>query len=265
LVAATGNPAALYALGPGRAREGTYISDAHDLRSVAQWGRFAARVAGSGEVRLSTRSGLGETPDEGWSDWSAETPLRGGEAPITSPSARFLQYRLRLSGGGASPPTVATVRVAYVPRNLPPELGEIRVYGPEEPFAEGSPDARPPQISQVFPNGLKVEYSMPRFGPRQVPDAGAMWARGIRTVNWDGLDPNGDEVAYSVYLKADDERAWRALVEDSPDRSYAFDADKTAGEPTNTRVAQHDRTNRNGTQSVDIASIMHDAASPLSS
>ena len=31
-------------------------------------------IAGGGEVTLSTRSGFGETPDEGWSPWSAEAP-----------------------------------------------------------------------------------------------------------------------------------------------------------------------------------------------
>jgi hypothetical protein len=241
LVAAMGNPAALYALGPGRAREGIYISDAHDLRSVARWGRFTARVSGGGEVRLSTRSGLGETPDEGWSAWSAETPLRGGEASIASPSARFLQYKLRLTGGGAAPPSLATIGIAYVQRNLPPELGAIRVYGPDQPFAEGGPDARPPQISQIFPNGLKVEYSYPRFGPRQVSDASAAWARGIRTVNWDGLDPNGDEVAYSVHIKADDERAWRPLIEETSDRVFSWDAESFANGDYRVKVIASDR------------------------
>ncbi|HEY6572453.1 MAG TPA: hypothetical protein VI198_03970, partial [Candidatus Eisenbacteria bacterium] len=80
IYAATGNPAALFALGPGKAKEGRYISDAHDLRSVASWGRFAARVSGGGEILLSTRSGFGETPDEGWSAWSPESPVRAGEA-----------------------------------------------------------------------------------------------------------------------------------------------------------------------------------------
>lgn len=241
LVAATGNPAALYALGPKRSREGIYISDAHDLRSVARWGRFAARVSGGGEVRLSTRSGLGETPDEGWSDWTPESVIRNGEAAIQSPAARFLQYKLRLSGGGSTPPSIATVSLYYVQRNLPPELGEIRVYGPDNPFAEGGPDARPPQISQVFPNGLKVEYSYPQFGPRMVSSAGASWARGIRTVNWDGLDPNGDDVAYSIFIKAEDESAWRTLVDETPNRVFSWDAESFANGDYRIKVVASDR------------------------
>ncbi|HEU4335414.1 MAG TPA: hypothetical protein VFT32_13045 [Candidatus Eisenbacteria bacterium] len=241
MVVATGNPAALFALGPGRARDGLYVSEARDLRSVASWGRFTARVSGGGAVRLSTRSGLGETPDEGWSDWSAETPLRDGSAPITSPSARFLQYRLRLSGGGGAVPSIATVSVAYRQRNLPPELGAIRVHGPDQPFREGGPDSRPPQVSQVFPSGLKVEYSYPSFGPRQVTDAGVSWARGIRTVTWDGLDPNGDEVAYTVSIKAADENEWRVLAEEIPDRLLSWDSESFANGDYRVKVVASDR------------------------
>jgi len=249
LYVATANPAALYSLGPGKAKEGRYVSDAHDLRSVAGWGRFAARVSGGGSVSVATRSGLGDTPDEGWSAWSSETALRNGEAPLASPPARFLQYRLKLSGGGAEPPSIATIDISYLQRNLPPELGAIRLYGPDQPFMEGGPEYRPPQISQTFPNGLKVEYSYPRVGPRPVSDGSAAWARGIRTVSWEGLDPNGDEVSYSVYLKAADESTWHALAEDISDKLYSWDAESYAnGDYRMKMVASDKRDNPPGTE-----------------
>ena len=240
-LAATGNPAALYALGPGKSKEGRYISDAHDLRSVAGWGRFAARVEGGGSISVATRSGLGETPDEGWSEWSAESPLKDGEAPISSPPARFLQYRLKLTGGGGGAPLLQTIDVSYLQRNLAPELGSIRLYGPSQPFMEGGPEYRPPQISQTFPNGLKVEYSYPRFGPRPVSDASAAWARGIRTLTWDGLDPNGDEVAFNVYIKAADEKEWRLLAEDISDRLFSWDAESYANGDYRVKVIASDK------------------------
>jgi hypothetical protein len=238
---ATGNPAALYALGPGKAKEGRYLSDAHDLRSVAGWGRFWARADGGGSITLSTRSGLGDTPDEGWSAWSAETPLKNGEAPISSPPARFLQYRLKLTGSGSAMPSLQTIDISYVQRNLPPELGAIRLYGPSQPFMEGGPDYRPPQISQTFPNGLKVEYSYPRFGPRPVSDASAAWARGVRTLSWEGLDPNGDEVSYAVYIKAADEKEWRLLADDLSDRLFSWDAESYANGDYRVKVVASDK------------------------
>ncbi len=241
IFAVTGNPAALFALGPGKAKEGRYISDAHDLRSVASWGRFAARVAGPGDVLLSTRSGFGETPDEGWSAWSPDTPLRSGEAPIASPPARFLQYRLRFRGGSGDGPTVSTVDLSYLSRNLAPELGAIKMYGPDQPFMEGGPEYRPPQISQTFPSGLKVEYSYPRSGPRPVSDASAAWARGIRTVTWEGLDPNGDDVTYDVYLKAADEKTWRRMAEGIPEKLYSWDAESYSNGDYRVRVVASDK------------------------
>ena len=241
IFAATGNPAALFALGPGKAKEGRYLSDAHDLRSVASWGRFAARVAGGGEVSLSTRSGFGETPDEGWSAWSPEAPVRAGEAPIASPPARFLQYRLRFKGGGGEGPSLSTIDLSYVPRNLAPELGAIRLYGPDQTFMEGGPEFRPPQISQTFPSGLKVEYSYPRFGPRPVSDASAAWARGIRTVAWEGLDPNGDEVTSDVFLKPADESNWRRLAKEISERLYSWDAESYPNGDYRVKVVASDK------------------------
>ncbi len=236
---ATGNPAVLYSLSAAVAREGTYLSDPHDLRSVASWGRISAEVRG-GEVTVASRSGLGETPDEGWSAWSAETPLRG-DAAITSPPARFLQFRLTLKRGGDAAPTVTSVEVAYRQRNLPPEIGGIELFGPDVPFFEGGPEYRPPQISQSYPNGLKVEYSYPRSGPRAVSDASAAWARGIRTVTWDALDPNGDDLLYNVSIKAEDEREWRTLASDRKDRIVSWDAESFPNDAYRIRVEASDR------------------------
>ncbi|MGH7682573.1 MAG: hypothetical protein ACRENN_11395, partial [Candidatus Eiseniibacteriota bacterium] len=192
---ATGNDAVLYSLGSGPAKEGTYTSQPFDLRSVASWGTVTAMTSGGGEVLWSTRSGLSEEPDDGWSAWSSESAVKQ-TAAVTSPASRFLQYRVKLKEGGKVSPVVSSLEVSYLQRNLPPEVGPIQVFGPDNPYMEGGPDYRPPQISQTFSNGLKVEYSAPRVGPKQVSDASAAWARGVRTVAWDAIDPNGDGIKY---------------------------------------------------------------------
>jgi len=222
--AASGNAAALYTLGSGPANEGTFISEAHDLRSVASWGKAAVRMSGSGDVLWSTRSGLSDTPDDGWSPWSRETSAR--EQPqIESPAARFLQYRLRLKGGGGQGPVISSVEVAFLQRNLPPEITRVTLYGPSQPFFEGGAEYRPPQISQSYPDGMKLEFSLPRSGPRPVSDASAAWARGIRSVAWEAGDPNGDDLVYRLYIKADGEKEWRLLGEDIQDRAFSWDAE----------------------------------------
>lgn len=238
--AATGNPATLYALGSGPANQGTYLSDAHDLRSVASWGRAIVSLR-DGEATWSSRSGLSQVPDEGWSDWSSEAPLGPGGAEIQSPPARFLQFRLRLKRKGSELPLLSMAEVSYRQRNLPPEIGNIQVFGPEQPFMEGGPEYRPPQISQTFPNGLKVEYSLPKTGPRAVSDASAAWARGVRTVTWDAADPNGDDLTYDVMIRSDDEREWRKLASDKKDRVVSWDAESYANGTYRIKVVASDK------------------------
>ncbi|HEY3155904.1 MAG TPA: hypothetical protein VGK76_04630 [Candidatus Eisenbacteria bacterium] len=225
--AAAGNAAVLYSLGSGVGTEGTYISEAHDLRSVASWGEARVAVSGGGEVRWSSRSGFSKTPDDGWSGWSREVPIKG-YVKIESPPARFLQYRLRFRRGSGELPTVSTLEVAYLQRNLPPSIANVTLYGPENPFFEGGPEYRPPQISQSFPNGIKLEFSLPRAGPRAVSDASAAWARGIRSASWDAADPNGDNLRYKLYIKANDETSWKSLSSGTDDRAFSWDAESFA-------------------------------------
>lgn len=226
-VAAAGNSAVLYSLGSGPGPEGTYISEAHDLRSVASWGEARVRSSGGGEVLWSSRSGFSKTPDDGWSSWSREAPVKG-YVKIESPPARFLQYRLRFLRGSGELPTVSSVEVAYLQRNLPPSIASVTLYGPSNPYFEGGPEYRPPQISQSFPNGMKLEFSLPRSGPRPVSDASAAWARGIRSASWEAGDPNGDNLRYKLYIKADDETAWKPLSSEIDDRAFSWDAESFA-------------------------------------
>ncbi len=222
-----GNAAALYSLGTGLGPAGVYISEAHDLRSVASWGEARIAVSGGGGVLWSSRSGFSKTPDDGWSPWSREAPVRGF-VKIESPPARFLQYRLRFQRGSGDPPTVSTVEVAYLQRNLPPSIANVTLYGPENPYMEGGPEYRPPQISQTFPNGMKLEFSMPRSGPRPVSDPSAAWARGIRSASWEAGDPNGDNLRYKLFIKADNETSWKPLTTDLDDKAYSWDAESFA-------------------------------------
>ena len=66
---------------------------------MARWGRVAWRGDRTGSA-FRTRSGNGARPDATWSDWSA--PLTDpAHAAITSPNARYLQWRAEFSGSPA--------------------------------------------------------------------------------------------------------------------------------------------------------------------
>ncbi len=116
------NPSQLVRLGPGYAASGTYRSAPLDARDVARWGMasWEAEAPAGVSVKIETRSGNSPDPNDGWSAWSA--PIEGA---ITSPAARYLQYRLLLAGQPTVTPAVTSVRLSYLPRNHKPTLAVV--------------------------------------------------------------------------------------------------------------------------------------------
>ena len=100
----TANPGLLMALSPARAARGTYESDVKDARMVSTWGVIGWRASAPAgtNVEVFRRSGNTRTPDEAWSDWSGPYANADG-SPITSPKARYLQWRAVLTGQVGEP------------------------------------------------------------------------------------------------------------------------------------------------------------------
>ena len=67
-----------------------------DAKLTASWGRIWWR--GNGNVELQTRTGNGGRPDATWSEWSSSYRDPEG-SPISSPRARFVQWRATLRSG----------------------------------------------------------------------------------------------------------------------------------------------------------------------
>src|SRR3954463_4869203 len=114
---ATANPGKLFRLSPQRAPRGTYESEPRDAQMISTWGTISWRgtATGGNKVELFTRAGNTETPDDTWSSWSAAYSNPSG-TPITSPKARYLQWRAVLTGTGEGP-VLTSVTAAYLQRN----------------------------------------------------------------------------------------------------------------------------------------------------
>ncbi|MCS7064638.1 MAG: hypothetical protein NZL85_00030, partial [Fimbriimonadales bacterium] len=106
---------------PAASEGGIYLSPVLDAGQQARWGtiRWDALVPDGAQVEIQTRSGNTREPDASWSAWSAPYTNPEG-SPILSPSARFLQVRVRLSGNPA--PQVRSLALTYIPANRPPEV-----------------------------------------------------------------------------------------------------------------------------------------------
>src|SRR5207245_864369 len=117
---ATANPGKVFRLSSDRAARGTYESEVRDAQMVSAWGAISwrATVPTGGRIEMYTRSGNTETPDDTWSAWSAPS-LNAEGSPMTSPKARYLQWRAVLTGQGAGR-VLTSVTAAVLPRKLRP-------------------------------------------------------------------------------------------------------------------------------------------------
>jgi hypothetical protein len=232
LYATSSNLGRLYRIGRDSVSEGTYTSPVRDTKFAGQWGVITWR--GSGNVELQTRSGNTETPDTTWSDWSTSYRSMAGDQ-ITSPRARFIQWRAVLRSGaqagearttrgnqpGASQKSSAqleSVAVAYLPRNQAPDITSVSVQPPGVAFQE-QPLSIDPSIasSGLDPQVFGIIANVP---PRRY------FQKGARTINWVASDPNDDTLVYSLMYRALGDNDWHLLADNLSQAYYTIDGNR---------------------------------------
>ncbi|HEV2763839.1 MAG TPA: hypothetical protein VGV38_12735 [Pyrinomonadaceae bacterium] len=217
--AASSNQGKLFRFAAEPVGEGTYESPVRDAKLVASWGRIWWR--GRGQVELQTRTGNTERPDATWSDWSTAYRDPAGTA-ITSPRARFIQWRAVLRAPAAGTPSagdtrVEDVSVAYLPRNVAPEILTIQTL----PVGV----ALQPAIQvQVDPN-IEASGLDPALigGVVQAPPR-RLFQKGALSLQWQAEDRNGDELEYAVYYRAVGESTFHLLKEELRENFYSVDS-----------------------------------------
>ncbi|MGB9182205.1 MAG: hypothetical protein WCB68_23450 [Pyrinomonadaceae bacterium] len=213
--AASSNQGKLFRFASDVESEGTYESPVRDAKLVATWGRIWWR--GRGQVELQTRTGNGARPDATWSEWSA--PYRDPNGTqVTSPRARYIQWRavLRANAQGSADALMEDVSVAYLPRNVGPEILSITTL----PIGVGLQ-----QLVQV-PTDPNVESSgldPGLFGAVAVAPPRRLYQRGARSLQWQAEDRNGDTLEYAVYYRSLSETAFHLLKDKLRDSFYTVD------------------------------------------
>ena len=217
IIGTTSNPGKIFALSSSPARRGTYDSDVRDAGNVATWGVIRWRAAANGgQVEVFTRSGNTATPDETWSPWSKPYTNANGEQ-ITSPNARYLQWRAVLAASAAQGPVLTSVTTAYLPRNVRPEVASITVHPSgtvfQRPFSTGemeiagfeenTSDGRQRNQPSASPGGSSGS-SAPALGRR-------IYQKGLQTFVWKADDDNDDRLQFDVSYRREGETAWRPL------------------------------------------------------
>ncbi|MDT7604208.1 MAG: hypothetical protein QOF61_2205 [Acidobacteriota bacterium] len=216
IFAASSNQGKLFRLDSAPTGEGTYESPVRDAKFNAAWGRIWWR--GGGAVELQTRSGNTERPDMTWSDWSAPYRIPSG-APITSPRARFIQWRATLRAPAAGVGALARVEdvsVAYLPRNVAPEILSITTLPVGIALMPAIQVQTDPNLeaSGIDPSLIAP---VPQVPPRRA------YQRGAISLQWQAEDRNNDTLEYSIYYRALGEGSFRLLKDRLRDNFFTVD------------------------------------------
>jgi sugar lactone lactonase YvrE len=214
--AASSNQGKLFRHGDALVAEGTYESPVRDAKLVASWGRIWWR--GQGPIELQTRSGNSDKPDSTWSDWSASYRDPNG-TQITSPKARFIQWRALLvgaAGNRSSSPQLEDVSVAYLPRNVAPEVLSITILPPGVSLQ--------PQLQiQADPNIESAGLDPSMFGMAVQNPPRRLFQRGARSLQWQAEDRNSDTLEYAVYYRSLGESNFRMLKDHLRETFFTVD------------------------------------------
>ncbi len=226
---ATSNPANVFALGPDLETEGNFESQTYDAKMFSHWGHLTwwgqnAPGADSG-VEFWVRAGNTSDPADSWSPWSGPYKDPKGEQ-VTSPAARFMQWKVVLRGAKTPAPEVSWVDVGYLPKNAAPYIEGIAIQDPSvklTSFGQGQNGTAPVQV-HMPPTGNQTAAQRstgetPRF---EAPPQGAA-QKGYQSVIWSAEDPNDDDLTYSIYYHGEKDKDWKLLKDKIEQKFYSWD------------------------------------------
>jgi len=236
-VLGTANPAELLSLGSDYGHLGTYTSAALDAAQISLWGTLAvtADIPEGSSLTVETRSGNVQDPEQAaWSAWSqaqvlmpdADLPaLAPKEIKVQSPPARFLQYRLTLTGANDRTPVVDRVEAAYVTPNLKPVINTVTAAYPEQ---ENPGDPTAPPVT-------------------------------LMNIEWEAADDNQDALVYKLEYQPAGSDYQMLIEEDLTEMAYEWETRRVPDGRYTVRVTADDRTNNPG----DMAMTATRLAAPV--
>lgn len=225
----------VYSLGKTYSQVGTLTSKPYDFTLVSKWGRLDWKVdqPEGTSVFFQTRSGNSEEPDDTWSAWS-DSLVQASQ--ISSPSARFLQYRTHLTSEfGTATPRLREVSLAGLQENIRPVILDLSV-SPLQGQAKKSSNG-------LGKNGGKGK------------NADSNGGKGIWEVSWSARDVNNDKLSYSLYFRGSNEKTWKVLEEDLISTPYRWNTESAPDGTMQVRLIASDRLSNPSFQALSTEKV----------
>ncbi len=237
ILAATGNMGRIFRLGEKPGEAGSYEAPVHDAGAASQWGAMTwrAELSPNCKIVFRTRSGNSAKPDRTWSEWSPPLIDAAGSR-ISSPNARYIQWKMEMTGANGATPVLDNVSLAYLPRNSPPVLKSVNVVSQAvvAPARQSAPSAN---YSVTVTDAGDASSNSTGTSTQTLPRAFTQQV----TISWQADDPDGDRLLYNVYFRGDGEAQWKTLKTATHDPSLSFDASILADGKYYFRVVASDR------------------------
>jgi hypothetical protein len=218
IVLGTGDPGKLYILQDKFAAKGTIVSEALDAKIISKWGALTwkPQTPPGTAVTIATRAGNTPEPDDTWSDWSAEqNDPQSGN--IAAPTARYLQYRITLASDNQKvTPAVRGLSLRYKTTNQAPEITSLEV-----------PDLD--AATQENPKKLKLK--------------------------WSAVDPNEDELVYTLFIRKDGWPQWVKLDDNLEKTNFEWDTTTVPAGIYQVKLVASDRKDNPPTEALTAEKI----------
>ena len=230
IYAAAGNVGKIYEVDRAPEQQGTIESDVLDGGMYTQWGRvsFEGKLTG-GQIAIQTRSGNLDRPEKNWSSWSAPiSDPKGGT--VSSPPARFVQWKATLSASTGASPELNSVSLAYLPKNVEPRIDRIEITpanyrfpAPVGSTAAPTLNLSPLTLSQQSRQTARAESAAASFDMPATNTPTMQYAKGSLGGRWLAGDPNGDSLVYTVEIRGVNETEWKPLKDKLTEKYYSWD------------------------------------------
>jgi sugar lactone lactonase YvrE len=244
LLLSTAHSGKIYRLG-GTPREGSYQTAVYDSGGISQWGRLSwlGEAPAGTSARFQTRTGNSGRPDATWSDWSPwsePAEASDGEA-ITSPAARYIQWRVALRGDGSAPVTIDKVGVTYLPQNAPPAIQSVDVSTAAPSKDAGSSAGTSSDGAASYSVTVSASGNAPVAASGSDTQTVGGAGRQMLAISWQAEDPDGDPLTAEVHFRGEDETVWKLLKDDIRESKLEIDSESLADGAYRFRVAVSDR------------------------